>query len=95
MSSAAAGPLSAALFLLALTAFLMGALDPFFRPLAVASIAAGAVVAPLLWVKYQRASHPTISEVDPVFWIRGLGGIGGLLFHEGSRSHGEADATES
>ena len=33
-------------------------------------------------------------EVDPVFWTRGLGGISGLLFFEGSRSHGEADAKE-
>ena len=35
------------------------------------------------------------NEVDPVFWTRGLGGIPGLLFIEGSRNHGEADATES
>ena len=35
------------------------------------------------------------AEVDPVFWTRGLGGISGLLFLEGSRNHGEADATES
>jgi hypothetical protein len=34
------------------------------------------------------------SEVDPVFWTRGLGGIAGLLFLEGSRDHGEANAKE-
>jgi hypothetical protein len=35
------------------------------------------------------------TEVDPDFWTRGLGGIAGLLFHEGSRDHGETDAAES
>jgi hypothetical protein len=35
------------------------------------------------------------SEVDPVFWTRGLGGIAGLLFLEESRKHDKADATES
>ena len=36
-----------------------------------------------------------LTEVDPVFRTRGLGGIAGLLLLGGSRNHGNTDAKES
>jgi YD repeat-containing protein len=44
---------------------------------------------------YRARYYDPKSEVDPVFWTRGLGGIAGLLFLEESRRHDKADATES
>ena len=58
------GPMSGALFALALLAFAMGALDGAFRPLVVASTLAGALVAVLLWRRNRRGRPPTISQGD-------------------------------
>jgi hypothetical protein len=62
MKGIPAGPLSTGLFLLALVAFLMGAIDGAFRPFVLASLIAGALVAAGLWARYRRASHPSISR---------------------------------
>ena len=59
------GNMSAALFGLALLGFLLGALDPFFRPLVWISLGSGALVAIALWARHRRSSHPTVSHLEP------------------------------
>jgi hypothetical protein len=62
MRSVAAGPLSSGLFVLALVAFLIGAIEGAFRPFVLASLVAGGFVAAGLWARHRRASHPSISR---------------------------------
>jgi hypothetical protein len=56
--------MSAALFALVLVGFLLGLLEPSFRPLVWLSLAGGAVLALLLWRKYRRLTHPTVSHLE-------------------------------
>jgi len=62
MNGIRAEPVSTVLFVLALFAFLIGALDGAFRPFVVGSLAAGALPAIGLWAHYRRSSHPSISR---------------------------------
>ncbi len=63
----AVGRMSLAVFVLGTSAFLLGFVDPFFFPLAWASLIGGAVLALVMFAKHRRASHPTLSHLadDP------------------------------
>jgi hypothetical protein len=58
------GKMSAALFAFTLLGFLLGALEPSFRPLVWMSLASGAVLSVLLWLRYRRSTHPTVSHIE-------------------------------
>jgi hypothetical protein len=59
------GTVSGALFVLALTAFALGVIDPGFRPLAIGSVLFGSVVAVLLSWRARRVHHPSIAAHTP------------------------------
>jgi hypothetical protein len=57
------GKMSAAVFALGISAFLLGFLEPFFFPLAWASVVMGGLLAAFIWGRNRRASHPTVSHL--------------------------------
>jgi hypothetical protein len=61
------GKMSAAVFALGISAFVLGFVHPFFFPLAWASFVGGGLLAVLIWSKNRRSSHPTVSHLadDP------------------------------
>jgi hypothetical protein len=56
------GGVSGALFALALTAFLLGSIEPGFRPLVVGSLVLGGLCAVVLVWQRRRGGHPSISR---------------------------------
>jgi len=61
------GKMSAAVFALGVASFALGFVEPFFFPLAWASLVAGGLLAVLIWSKNRRSSHPSVSHLadDP------------------------------
>jgi len=58
------GKVSLGLFLLAISAFLYSIFDPLFGPLAIVCIAAGGVVAAILWRRRPQTLHIDSRTVD-------------------------------
>jgi hypothetical protein len=57
--------MGAAVFVLGLLAFFLGFFHPGFYPVAWISLVGGAGIAVLLWAKHRRATHPTVSHLEP------------------------------
>jgi hypothetical protein len=57
------GNMSAAVFALGILAFLLGFVEPWFFPVAWASLAGGGIIATVLRARNRRAFHPTL--LDP------------------------------
>jgi len=59
------GKMSAGLLGVALFAFLLSFFHSWFYWVAWTSLAGGALIGVMLWVKHRRSSHPTLSHLAP------------------------------
>ena len=57
-----ASQMGAAVFLLGIAAFVLSALDPSFRPLAIVAFLGGVVCATILCVRHTFSKHPSLKE---------------------------------
>ena len=62
---AVVGKMGALVFVLGISAFLLGFFHPGFYPLAWISLLGGLAIAIVLWAKHRRSSHPTLSHLGP------------------------------